>query len=226
MTLGPVYPIVDVATLRVRGIEVADFARQLQDGGAEVLQLRNKTGSPQEILAQAAAIDAALGAAGCLRVMNDRADLAVLAGWRAVHVGHLDLTPDAVRLVFGGPTAGTTGTGKGAKGANGGSALVGVSTHNEAQVVAADAGTADYVAIGPVYATATKTNAEPAVGLEGVRRARALTRKPLVAIGGITRENAAAVREAGADTVAVIGGLFSEGEGVAAVLQDFLRRLR
>jgi thiamine-phosphate pyrophosphorylase len=141
--------------------------------------------------------------------MNDRADLALLADWRAVHVGHLDLPPEAVRRVLG-P----------------GQALVGVSTHSEQQIIEADAGSADYVAIGPVFNTGTKLDAEPVVGLEGVRRARALTRKPLVAIGGIVRENARAVMDAGADSVAVIGGMFAEGEGTEKIVQDFLLRLR
>jgi thiamine-phosphate pyrophosphorylase len=84
----------------------------------------------------------------------------------------------------------------------------------------------DYIAIGPVFATGTKADAEKVVGLEGVRRARALTRKPLVAIGGITRENARSVIEAGADSAAVISGLFAEGESVEKVARDFLGILR
>jgi thiamine-phosphate pyrophosphorylase len=104
--------------------------------------------------------------------------------------------------------------------------LVGVSTHNEAQLIAADASDADYIAIGPVFATATKLNAEPVVGLDGVRRARALTRKPLVAIGGITLQNARSVIDAGGDSVAVIGGLFVPGRSVREVAEDFLEILR
>jgi thiamine-phosphate pyrophosphorylase len=106
-----------------------------------------------------------------------------------------------------------------------GSAIVGVSTHADEQVVAAELSGADYIAIGPVFATGTKVDAEKVAGLEGVRRARALTRKPLVAIGGITRENARSVIDAGADSVAVISGLFAEGESVERVARDFLERL-
>lgn len=251
LRLPLVYPIADVGTLRARGLDVAAFVRELLEGGAEILQLRNKGGSPGEILAQAAAISELVAGTGCLPVMNDRADLAVLAGWRAVHVGHTDMPPEAVRRVLGGKTASLrlglelAGAGKAnaedakdarsrnegaggfeASGPGGRRVMVGVSTHDEEQVRAAEAGTADYVAIGPVFGTATKADAEPVVGLEGVRRARALTRKPLVAIGGITRENAASVREAGADSVAVIGGLFGAEGGVAGAMQDFLRRLR
>jgi thiamine-phosphate pyrophosphorylase len=104
--------------------------------------------------------------------------------------------------------------------------VLGVSTHNGEQVTAADAGCADYVAVGPVFATSSKANAEPVVGLEGVRRARALTTKPIVAIGGITRENARSVMDAGADSVAVIGGLLVKGERPGKVAEDFLWILR
>jgi thiamine-phosphate pyrophosphorylase len=103
---------------------------------------------------------------------------------------------------------------------------VGVSTHTEAQVRAADVSCADYIAIGPVFATGTKADADAVVGLEGVRRARALTTKPLVAIGGITRANARSVVDAGADSVAVISGLFAPGESVEQVARDFLEILR
>ena len=105
-------------------------------------------------------------------------------------------------------------------------AVIGVSTHRDEQVVTADVGEADYIAVGPVFVTATKLNAEPVVGLEGVRRARALTRKPLVAIGGITLGNARSVIDAGADSVAVIGGLFVPGRSVREVAEDFLEILR
>jgi thiamine-phosphate pyrophosphorylase len=104
--------------------------------------------------------------------------------------------------------------------------MVGVSTHTESQVRAAELSCADYVAIGPAFATGTKADAEQAVGLEGVRRARALTTKPLVAIGGITRANARSVIDAGADSVAVISGLLAPGESVEQVARDFLELLR
>jgi thiamine-phosphate pyrophosphorylase len=123
-------------------------------------------------------------------------------------VGHEDLSPGDARKVVG---AGR---------------IIGVSTHNDSQVTEANAAAADYVAIGPVFATASKTDTEPVVGLEGVRRARALTQKPLVAIGGITRENARSVLDAGADSVAVIGGLLAAGERPAKIAKDFLEILR
>ena len=212
MRLPRLYPIADVRTLRAHGMAVEEFARQIVAGGAQIVQLRDKEGASQEVLRHAAALSRVLAGSGCVPVMNDRADLAVLAGWPAVHVGHRDLPPEAVRSVFGAEA--------------GREVFVGVSTHNEEQVLRADAGTADYVAVGPVFATGSKADAEPVIGLDGVRRARQCTRKPLVAIGGITRENAASVVDAGADSIAVIGALLRDGEGVEEVVRDFLRRLR
>lgn len=211
MKLPRLYAIADIGTLARHVVSLQTFTQQLVAGGAEIVQLRDKSSAPQQVLQHAAILAEAIAGSACLPVMNDRADLAVLAGWQAVHVGHRDLPPEAARRVFG---------------AQGSAAMVGVSTHNDEQVRAAEAGTADYLAVGPVFATGTKADAEPVIGLEGVRRARALTRKPLVAIGGITRANAASVIEAGADAVAVIGGLFAEGESVEQVVRDFLRRLR
>jgi thiamine-phosphate pyrophosphorylase len=207
MMLPRLYPIVDKATLDAQGIRVGDFAEELARTGVTLLQYRDKSGTPQEILLAAAEIAAAFAGVDATLILNDRADLAALAGW-GVHVGHRDLAPEDARRVVG---AGR---------------VVGVSTHNDAQVIAADAGEADYVAVGPVFATSTKVDAEPVVGLEGVRRARALTQKPLVAIGGITRENARSVIDAGADSVAVIGGLLVRGERVGKVAEDFLEILR
>ncbi len=142
-------------------------------------------------------------------ILNDRAELSAAAGWDGVHVGQEDLSPQQARLLAG-PKA-----------------IIGVSTHNEAQVMAANAEPLDYIAIGPVFATRTKSDTSPVVGLEGVRRARALTQKPLVAIGGITLETAAAVCEAGADSIAVISAIFDaaglHGKSPAQSAKDFLK---
>ena len=207
--LPPLYAIADIDTLARQGMTLTQFVRELTTAGVAIVQLRDKRGSPQRVLAHAAEMTAALVGSQCLPVMNDRADLAVLAGWQAVHVGHADLPPAAVRRVFGEVPA-----------------LVGVSTHDEEQVRIADAGEADYVAVGPVFATGTKADAQPVIGLDGLRRARALTHKPLVAIGGITLETARAVREAGADSVAVIGGLFRPGERLGETLRELLSAVR
>lgn len=207
MNLPRLYAIVDRDALDARGMTAGEFAQELRDAGVRLVQYRDKGGSPQQILRAAAEISQVFaGVDDAVLVMNDRADLAVLAGW-GVHVGHLDMSPADVRRVVG-------------------AAVIGVSTHNQAQVTEADAGAADYVAIGPVFATASKADTEPVVGLEGVRRARSLTSKPLVAIGGITRENARSVVEAGADSVAVIGGLLSRGERPGKIVQEFFETLR
>jgi thiamine-phosphate pyrophosphorylase len=138
-------------------------------------------------------------------IMNDRADLCVAAEFDGVHLGQDDLSPDGARRVIG-P-----------------SLVLGVSTHNPEQLADADRTSSDYLAIGPVFATLSKRNPDPVIGLDGVRRARELTRKPLVAIGGITRDNAASVIAAGADAVAVISDLVREPRKSA---EEFFRILR
>jgi thiamine-phosphate pyrophosphorylase len=220
MIIKGLYAIVDAGVLAGRGVALEDFARELRDAGVGLVQYRDKVGSPQEVLRAAAVLREVMAGSGCRLIMNDRADLAVLAGFDGVHVGQGDLSPEEARVVVGGGEKATQFT------ALSDGRIVGVSTHTEEQVCAAELSRADYVAIGPVFATGTKADAEAVVGLAGVRRARALTRKPLVAIGGITRENARSVIEAGADSVAVISGLFCEGESVEKVARDFLGLLR
>jgi thiamine-phosphate pyrophosphorylase len=209
MIFPKLYPIADRGALDARGIRLCCFAGEMARAGVGVLQYRDKMGSPEEVLRNAAAILGLFAGLDCQLILNDRADLALLAGWAGVHVGHTDMSSCDARKVMGA-----------------GKHWVGVSTHNEAQVMAADEGCADYIAVGPVFATGSKGDAEPVVGLEGVRRARALTRKPIVAIGGITLKNARSVIDAGADSVAVIGGLLVAGERPGKVAGDFLELLR
>ena len=202
------YPILDANYLT--GAENrAGFLRHIVQGlaGASVgiLQYRNKTGDEAEILADALVMREAMDSP-MLLILNDWPELAVEAGFDGVHVGQTDVSPARARAIVG--------PGK----------IVGVSTHNEAQMRAADLEPVDYIAVGPVYATATKENPDPVVGLEGVRLARSLTRKPLVAIGGITAENAAAVLEAGADSLAVISAIFAPGEDSAKLARNFPKR--
>ncbi len=207
-----------------RGVGLAEFARELCAAGVTLLQYRDKDAGPQTILRNALVISEAFAGSEATLIMNDRSDLAALAGWNGVHVGQEDLSPEDAKKILAdreSPHLRSEMWGTQVRGR-----IVGVSTHNEAQVMAADAGVADYVAIGPVFATGTKLDAAAVVGLEGVRLARALTCKPLVAIGGITRENARSVIEAGADSVAVISGLFVAGESVEKVARDFLEILR
>jgi thiamine-phosphate pyrophosphorylase len=202
------YAIADAQVLAKRSVRLGDFAQQLRAAGVGLVQYRDKRGSPQDVLRAAAVLREAFAGSGATLIMNDRADLAVLAGFDGVHVGQGDLLPEDAQRVIG-PRR-----------------VVGVSTHTDDQVRPADLSCAEYVAIGPAFATGTKTDAEAVVGLDGVRRARELTRKPLVAIGGITRANARSVIEAGADSVAVISGLFGEGKSVEQVARDFLELLR
>ena len=202
MKFPPLYAILD-AGLVPPDDGPLKMARELVSGGVTLIQYRNKTGSAREILDQARGLRESLPATVRL-VLNDRADLALAAGFGGVHVGQDDLSPESVRGLIG-PER-----------------WLGVSTHNPEQVRDAGATSADYIAVGPVFATRSKANPDPVIGLEGVRRARALTAKPLVAIGGITRENCQSVIAAGADSVAVISDLLSNPRGAAT---DFLRLL-
>jgi thiamine-phosphate pyrophosphorylase len=223
-TLPRLYAIADAGVLLSRGTTVVQFANKLRDAGVTLLQYRDKSAGPQTILRNAAVITEAFAGTDATLIMNDRSDLAALAGWDGVHLGQQDLSPEDAKKVLADRESPHLRSEMWGTQVRGG--MVGMSTHNEAQVMAADAGVADYVAVGPVFATGTKLDAAAVVGLDGVRRARVLTRKPLVAIGGITRENARSVIEAGADSVAVISGLFVAGESVEKVARDFLEILR
>jgi thiamine-phosphate pyrophosphorylase len=179
-------------------------ADELVAGGVTLLQYRNKSDNARQVLEQSRELKRRFGRAVKL-IMDDRADLCLAAAFDGVHVGQEDLSPVGAREVIGETL------------------WLGVSTHNSDQVREADKTSADYIAIGPVFSTASKANPDPVVGLEGVRNARALTRKPLVAIGGINRANCRAVIEAGADSVAVISDLVREPRKSA---EDFFRILR
>ena len=208
LIISRLYAIADAEILAVRGVALADFAGDLRAAGVGLVQYRDKTGSPQEVLRAAAILREAMAGSACRLIMNDRADLAVLANFDGVHVGQDDLSPDDARRIVG-PDR-----------------IVGVSTHTYEQVRLADQSCTDYIAIGPIFVTRTKRKPDPVVGLEGVRRARALTRKPLVAIGGLTRANARSVTDAGANSIAIISALFADGQTVDHIARDFLARLR
>jgi thiamine-phosphate pyrophosphorylase len=204
--LPKLYAILDVAffapPLRTTAA-IADYARDLVAGGVTWLQYRNKAGHTREMLGHARELRRIFGDEVTL-IMNDRADVCIAAGYQGVHVGQDDLSPYGARTVIG-PHG-----------------ILGVSTHNLGQLREADAGPADYIAFGPVFATSSKQHPDPLVGLDGFRSARAVTKKPLVAIGGITRANARSVLDSGADSVAVISDLLSSPTKVAA---EFLRVL-
>lgn len=206
------YPILD-AEAALRGMEEGDhrarwtrlrgLVRELADAGVEILQYRNKRDDDVLVAEDLLAMREEGGAMRL--ILNDRAALAAAAGWDGVHVGQSDVSPAEARQMLGR------------------SATVGVSTHNDAQTIVADREAVDYVAIGPVFATRSKADTSPVIGLEGVTRARALTTKPLVAIGGITRETAPAVYDAGADSVAVIAAIFAPGGGGAQTAGESAR---
>ena len=188
-------------------------AEELVAAGVTLIQYRNKSSDGQVMLAQARGlhrqsrtrVSAPHGHGSVLRlIMNDRSDICLAAEFDGVHVGQDDLSPEAARKIIG-PDR-----------------WLGVSTHNPQQVAEADETSTDYIAIGPVFATGSKANPDPVIGLAGVRQARALTRKPLIAIGGITRENCRSVIEAGADSVAVISDLIPSPRKSA---EEFLRIL-
>ena len=209
LRLPRLYPIVDAGGFETDE-QLLAFARELLQGGATILQYRNKTSSPRQMLAHARELRRVTQAAGALLFVNDRPDIAAAADADGVHLGQEDLSASEVRRVFATTVAGNP-------------LLIGVSTHHPEQLRAAADQPADHLAIGPVFATSSKARPDPVVGLEGVRAARALTQRPLVAIGGITVDNAPAVIEAGADAVAVIGALRDEPRNSVAA---FLRVLR
>src|SRR5271154_3446110 len=200
--LSPLYAILDPACFP-GAAEMFAAASELSAAGVTLFQYRNKSGNARQMLDQARELRTRLGA-GVKLIMNDRADLCLAAGFDGLHVGQDDLSPESARRIIG-PTR-----------------WLGVSTHNPEQLAEADKTSAEYVAIGPIFATISKANPDPVVGLEGIRRARELTRKPLVAIGGITRANARSVIDAGADSVAVISDLIRDPRKSA---EEFLRIL-
>jgi thiamine-phosphate pyrophosphorylase len=203
LSLARLYAILDASCFRDAD-QLLVAAEELSAAGVMLLQYRDKTGSARQVLERACELKRRIGSSVQL-IMNDRADLCLAAGFDGVHVGQDDLSPDGVRTVIGPQLC------------------LGVSTHNPEQLREADQTSADYLAIGPVFSTTSKSNPDPVIGLEGVCRLRAHTRKPLVAIGGITRANCRSVVEAGADSVAVISDLVSAPRKSA---EEFLQILR
>jgi thiamine-phosphate pyrophosphorylase len=193
MKLPPFYPVLDAD--RVPAVPAAEA---LLEAGARILQFRHKSFFSRKAFEEARRISELCRHAGALFVVNDRADIAKLLD-AALHLGQDDLAPADARRILPAPN------------------IIGFSTHNEQQLRAGDREPVDYLAIGPIFATKSKQNPDPMVGLDRLRAWRSLTRKPLVAIGGITRESAPQVFEAGADSVAVIGDLFPRPEEWIAI---------
>ena len=203
VSLPRLYPILDVSCFP-DSKNLFEAAQELVAAGCTLIQYRNKSGHANQMLDGARKLKEYLGRTVEL-IMNDRADLCVAASFDGLHLGQDDLLPESARKIIG-PAR-----------------WLGISTHNPDQIAEADRTSADYLAIGPVFATSSKANPDPVVGLNGIRLARELTSKPLVAIGGITRVNALSVIEAGADSVAVISDLLRDPRKSA---EEFLRVLR
>lgn len=202
LNLPKVYPITDA---RLSGLSHAAQVERLTAGGASFIQLREKLASPREFYAKAVEALRVARAVGARVIINDRVDIALALGADGVHLGQDDLSPEAARRLFGER------------------AIIGYSTHNVAQALAAARLPIDYLAIGPVYATSSKENPDPVMGLDGLRRVReAISDLPLVAIGGITLENAAQTLSAGADSVAVISGLLASPQEIEGRTREFL----
>jgi thiamine-phosphate pyrophosphorylase len=200
--LPRIYPLTDVG---LSGLSHAEQVELLSRGGATLIQLREKHMPAREFYEQAKNAVRP----GVQLIINDRVDLALAVGAHGVHLGQDDMPPDAARKLLG-PNA-----------------VIGYSTHNIEQAIAATKLPIDYLAIGPIFATTTKGDAAPVLGLDGLRAVRhAIGAFPLVAIGGITHANARDVIEAGADSVAVISALLSNSSRIPEATHNLLQDLK
>jgi thiamine-phosphate pyrophosphorylase len=189
LVLPRLYAIIDPA--QTGGRPAMSVCRELLAAGVRLIQYRDKRSSALAVFETCKDFALEIQQQGGMFFVNDRADIALAAGARGVHVGQEDLPVELARRVMGHE------------------GWVGISTHDLDQLREADASSADYIAIGPIFETHSKENPDATVGLEGLREARKATAKPLVAIGGITVQNARSVIDAGADAVAVIHELLA-----------------
>ena len=202
--LPKIYPITDRA---LSGLSHSEQVRRLIDGGASLIQLRDKTASPVDFYNAAVEAVTLAQSFGVSLIINDRVDIALAAGADGVHLGQDDLPPQHARKILG-PDA-----------------IIGFSTHSVEQARAAIALPVDYIAIGPIFSTTTKTDAEPVIGLDGLREARSVVGdRPLVAIGGINRTNVGSVLEAGANSAALIAGIVSEPDKITTRMRELFER--
>lgn len=215
MTALPrLYPILDASFLpgdvAERQHRLARLGTELLDAGVTLLQYRNKSGSQEEIRSDAAILRDVMPPGACTLILNDYPELVAETGFDGLHVGQEDMPPEEARKMVGSKK------------------ILGFSTHNQEQLKAADQGSADYLAFGPVFATSSKQNPDPVVGTGGLALVRLLTSKTLVAIGGIKLENCREVLDAGADSVAVISAVFADAGGrrPAEMVRLFRQRLR
>lgn len=193
IVLPKLYVMLDAALIPSDELELA---LKFADAGVRLLQYRNKSAAPKKVFETSQRLASRLGPRGVSFIVNDRPDIAALTRATGVHVGQDDLDVEAARSVVGR------------------NKWIGVSTHNIEQFRQALTTSADYVAVGPVFPTSTKANPEPTIGVEFIRQIRGLTDKPIVAIGGITLENAAQVIQFGADSVAVVSDILRTADPV------------
>lgn len=200
--LPRVYPLTDV---RLSGLSHAEQVRLLNEGGASLIQLREKHMPALEFYEQAKAAVEVAERNSVKLIINDRVDVASAVGAHGVHLGQDDMPPEAARRLLGAE------------------AIIGYSTHTVEQAIAALKLAVDYIAIGPIFRTSTKTDTSPVLGLDGLRAVRlAIGDFPLIAIGGITHTNAAEVIEAGADSVALISALLSDPNKISDATRALL----
>ena len=179
------------------------LARELFDGGARLVQIRNKNASDREFFNQVVAI-LKFAPADSRVIVNDRADVALLSGAGGVHLGQTDLPPQHIRKILSATQ------------------ILGYSTHNSRQALDSERLPLNYIAAGPVFPTSTKSDADPVIGLNGLREICSRVSRPVVAIGGITMQNARDVFACGAASVAVISDLLNSDD-VARRTREWLR---
>lgn len=206
MTLPRLYPILSTDALEKLNIDFEQASAGMLEAGIKILQLRHKGHWSARMFAQAEWLQKQCQQADVQFVVNDRADIASILG-AALHIGQDDLYPADARFVIG-PDL-----------------LLGYSTHNEEQFMAADREPVNYLALGPIFETSSKENPDPTVGCPELARLRPLTSKPVVAIGGIHLQNVAQVFEAGADSVAIISGLLSDPNHIRQTTELWLNTL-
>lgn|SRR5829696_1058148 len=203
--LPRVYPLTDV---QLSGLSHAEQVRLLSLGSATLVQLREKQMPPKEFYEEARAAVAVAAQCGVQLIINDRVDVALAVGASGVHLGQDDMPAEAARNLLGAE------------------ALVGFSTHNVEQAIQASQLPIDYLAIGPIFMTTTKSDTAPVLGLEGLRAVRqAIGAFPLVAIGGINSANVRDVIQAGADSVAVISAILGHSDRITELTQTLFHSL-
>ena len=187
-----------------RGRALTDIAEGAVRGGATLVQLREKTATTRAFVEEARALKSLLKTLGVGLIINDRLDVALAVDADGVHVGQSDMRVEDVRRLFGSEK------------------IVGLSITDASEIGRSDAAAADYLGVGPVYPQQTKGDAAPALGVEGFAQLRAMTQKPVVAIGGLKPENSAALLAAGADGLAVVSALVAAADP-AAEARRFMR---